>query len=429
MSSPSAVAAELLAAARRNHLLQLCLGSRDRDEESETDFQQAEDVDSEHEEHYNNTFTLADSDDEGVDEEDEAYNFDPEIVSELIKKGGYSIAELTEKFEAAMTEALERRLKGMASVEEFSSDNPYGHPTCEGDLEGRMTPPDFSDRTESFGMDAGMIASKLEEARQQAVARAHTRRSSVVNRDAISAAMAKAVTRHRRSLVAKAANLAPTKTSENNVEAIQRAMQGAHRRHRMSIAKAAETLEMVYGDANCNLDQVPDQLQLVQRAMEAARRRHRQSIAQAVTTVTCDETATDTSALQQRINEAVAEAYKRQNGDTGANGFLGWPEKQEQWVCQPTCSAHQQYADQPYELHHQERYGYQQQWYDCKGQEDCSQTYQQYVDQPYELQLQEQYVYQQCSYRQQWQTPHYDCKLQEDCSQSYGSWRAAWGSA
>eukprot|EP00933_Yihiella_yeosuensis_P044873 TRINITY_DN40153_c0_g1_i1.p1 TRINITY_DN40153_c0_g1~~TRINITY_DN40153_c0_g1_i1.p1 ORF type:complete len:618 (-),score=131.85 TRINITY_DN40153_c0_g1_i1:571-2346(-) len=349
----------------KNKFLQLCLGASDDADQVELGFQEFEGFYGEDEEidgceevskkgsseEGAAVFTMAmdDSDEEEEwnsdnedDDLDDAYNFDPEMVAELLKKNaGCSMSELTEKFQEAMAQALERRLNGKGwtptKQSEFSIDNPYTRPDCTGDLDGLMTPPEEPAPV----VDAATVAEKLESARKEAIARSRARRSSVVKKDAIADAMAKAVSRHRRSIVSKASSLMDSTATKGSTSAedmqaqIQNAMQGAKKRHRLSICKAAETLDIAGIDGSSqSSSEVNNKLGLVQQAMEAARARHRRSIAEAVSNVTQSSSELSSSAaefkpkpalsadaesftppsIQAQIQGTIASAYQRQHG-------------------------------------------------------------------------------------------------------------------
>jgi len=246
-----------------------------------------------------NMFAIDDSDDEAHGDDDEledAYNFEPEKVADILKRNVCTMAELTEKFQEAMADALDRRLKNeqwshlsQSHLSTVPSNNPYpaqagceNRPDCVGDVTGRMTPPEGVGTATDLGPGAETVAQKLEQVRQEEMGRQRLR-SSVVKREAISQAMDQAVSRHRRSLVAKASKL--EETSGQAHDKIQMAMKDAQRRHRLSISKAAETLDAA-GLEDQDDARVGETFSMVCKAMEEARLRHRRSISEAVRKVT-----------------------------------------------------------------------------------------------------------------------------------------------
>eukprot|EP00913_Durusdinium_trenchii_P010296 g9657.t1 len=90
-------------------------------------------------------FALDDSDDDGSgldDDDDEweledAYNFDPEKVAELLKKGGeINEEQLVETLQEGMAEAMLMRMNVFEDPEQEAL-----RPDCQGEVDGRMTPP------------------------------------------------------------------------------------------------------------------------------------------------------------------------------------------------------------------------------------------------------------------------------------------------
>eukprot|EP00931_Biecheleriopsis_adriatica_P099107 TRINITY_DN7339_c0_g2_i1.p1 TRINITY_DN7339_c0_g2~~TRINITY_DN7339_c0_g2_i1.p1 ORF type:complete len:578 (+),score=164.09 TRINITY_DN7339_c0_g2_i1:59-1735(+) len=317
---------------------------------------------------------MADSDDSECedDEEDEdiedAYNFDPEMVAEMLRHKGFTMAELTEKFQESMAQALERRLVEKSAQSADNQANDETRPDCQGDVDGRMTPegcmtpPTHGPSSCQGSPEASFVAERMERAKQEAIAR-KGRRSSAVKRDAIQEAMSQAVSRHRKSLVSQASKLedqTPTKIKE--------AMTQAQKRHRLSISKAAETLDAA-GLGEQDGEQVSEQLEMVQKAMEEARRRHRRSIAEAVEKVVgmsasatpftpepkMSASATpfqpqqqQQSAIQDRINNVIAAAHMRQHDDVPPGFGTAAAYNQGTMNCSPgtwnSCTADNQYG-------------------------------------------------------------------------------------
>ncbi|CAE8647625.1 unnamed protein product [Polarella glacialis] len=334
--------------------LQMCLGSVDSElgdiSDTGSDFDEVEEP-GKTDSGAHQVFAMAmdDSDDEycseaGSDDDlDDAYNFDPDKVADLLKNG-CSQAEISEKLQEAMAKSLERRLEETwvpSARDQLSLDNPYGYaventrPTCEDDLAGRMTPPREPSPERSAVVDSADVATRFAQAQAAAAARnGRGRRSSAVRRDAIQTAMAEAATRHRRSIVAKASATVGADAEESAVSKIQEAMQSAQKRHRQSICKAAEALECA---GMADHPEVADKLGMVQKAMEDARRRHRRSIAEAVcfveqtphlsaaATVFVPKTGAELS-VQERIQQAVAAAHQRARGEACLPG-QGWANK------------------------------------------------------------------------------------------------------
>eukprot|EP00441_Pelagodinium_beii_P004043 CAMPEP_0197708868 /NCGR_PEP_ID=MMETSP1338-20131121/128170_1 /TAXON_ID=43686 ORGANISM="Pelagodinium beii, Strain RCC1491" /NCGR_SAMPLE_ID=MMETSP1338 /ASSEMBLY_ACC=CAM_ASM_000754 /LENGTH=530 /DNA_ID=CAMNT_0043292799 /DNA_START=60 /DNA_END=1652 /DNA_ORIENTATION=- len=385
MSAAQINAAETKAASQDSNraFMQLCLGEKipedlaladleedffavdEEDEQAPTDptgptqFAMGDDSDGEFD-------AVAEGSDSDVDDEiEDAYNFDPDMVADLLKKRGCTMAELTEKFQESMAQALERRLKEKTEPEE----NPYNweeSPECTGDVDGLMTPEET--KASPVGSpDAKTVAEKLEQAKQEAIAR-KGRRSSAVKRDAISAAMDQAVSRHRKSLVSFAAQVEESgdKTKEN----ISQAMSSAQRRHRLSISKAAETLDAA-GFGDHDEAEVQDKLSMVQKAMEEARKRHRRSIAEAVEKVTGMSAAAapfmppsslkkdaaefnPQSAVQDRIQEAIAAAHQRKQHESCPPGYEGSGTAMGSWNQAPS------YDESSYNQNSYQQSGYEQ---------------------------------------------------------------------
>lgn len=338
-----------------NQFLNLCLGSHRADNgellgiDDDDDFWSAQEDEDEFGECDGDAgaasfFALADSDSE-EDEDDaeleDAYNFDPEICAQLLKHNRFTMEELTEKFQESMAQALERRLNVqtcLSSNTESGADGPYesveDRPDCQGDVDGRMTPPKahpgcMTPPVETMATHAGpdeqAVAEKLEHAQQRAPF-GRARRSSVIKQDAIQEAVSKAVSRHRRSLLCKVSE----KNEEGELASPEGkshvALKSAQKRHRLSILKAAETLDA----ASLDEDEaaVGKKLQMVHKAMEEARRRHRQSIAEAVQNVTgkpAEQSSKSVSGMsaeatpfhpeqciRDRIQTAIASAHRRQ---------------------------------------------------------------------------------------------------------------------
>jgi len=343
----------------------------------------------------------SDDDFDGEELED-AYNFDPDMVADLLKNRGCSMAELTEKFQESMAQALERRLK-----EKTEPPVVEDRPECTGDVDGLMTPPNETTASPIGSPDAKTVAEKLQQASQEAMAR-RGRRSSAVKRDAISTAMDQAVSRHRKSLVSFAATI--EETGDKTQDKISQAMSQAQRRHRLSLSKAAETLDAA-GFGDHDQAEVADKLTMVQKAMEEARRRHRRSIAEAVEKVTgmsptaaefkpspaqmsSDATPFNPS-VQDRIQQAIAEAKRRQddNCPPGYEGYGNQNQSVEQTGAWTTPSYDQSgYTQNGYEQSGYEaactgnsytQPGYDQSGYDQSGYDqsgyDQSATYQKYT--------------------------------------------------
>lgn len=336
-----------------NQFLSMCLGSHRAENGELLDIDDADDFWSAQEDEFGECddgdagaasfFALADSDsDEDEDAElEDAYNFDPEICAQLLKGNGFTMEELTEKFQESMAQALEQRLSAEVC---HSTDTECGanvpreyvkdRPDCQGDLAGRMTPPKanpgyMTPPVEAIaahvGPDEQALGEKLEQAQQKAPS-GRARRSSVIKQDAIQEAVSKAVSRQRRSLLSK--------VSETNEEGDLPTLEGksrlalhsAQKRHRLSLLKAAETLDA----ASLDEDEAAasKKLQMVHKAMEEARRRHRQSIAVAVQNVTgksAEQPAKPISGMsaeatpfnpeqciRDRIQTAIAAAHRRQ---------------------------------------------------------------------------------------------------------------------
>lgn len=326
-----------------SQFLRMCLGGHRADDgrlldiDDDDDFWSTQDDDGEEFGECAEFFAMADSDgeeDEDADLED-AYNFDPDICAQLLKRNSFTMEELTEKLQESMVQALERRLNAQTdAIECCAAAGPHEsmeeRPDCQGDVAGRMTPPldhpgsmtppvDVSTHT---GPDEQTVAEKLEKAQHRA------RRSSVIKRDAIQDAMSKAVSRHRRSLLSKVSEKNEDGSRAASPEGkIGVAMQNAQKRHRLSILKAAETLDVARLDDEDDAA-VSKKLQMVHKAMEEARTRHRRSIASAVQNITGavaeqpSEPVSGMSAearpfhpeqcIQLRIQNAIASAHRRQ---------------------------------------------------------------------------------------------------------------------
>eukprot|EP00931_Biecheleriopsis_adriatica_P099106 TRINITY_DN7339_c0_g1_i1.p1 TRINITY_DN7339_c0_g1~~TRINITY_DN7339_c0_g1_i1.p1 ORF type:complete len:559 (+),score=145.49 TRINITY_DN7339_c0_g1_i1:65-1678(+) len=395
--------------------------------------------------------------DEDEDEDiEDAYNFDPEMVADLLKQKGFTMAELTEKFQDSMAQALERRLAEKSATADNQA-NDATRPDCHGDVDGRMTPdgcmtpPTHGPSSCQGSPDPSIVAERMERAKQEAINR-RGRRSSAVKRDAIQEAMSQAVSRHRKSLVSQA-----SKMEDQTPTKIQEAMTQAQRRHRLSISKAAETLDAA-GLGEQDGQEVSEQLEMVQKAMEEARRRHRRSIAEAVEKVTgLSASATPFTpepkmsasaspfqpqhqpqqqhAFQERINEAVSSAYRRQEQDvppgfggnaaysqgamnTWSNGSAAWSPSQSDCAA---WSPQANYAAQNSPGYEQASPGYGQAYSDCR-QQSYNQT--EYGQLNYE-----QSSYEQSGYGQTWHGSYQNqgaCSApdqwQGDATASHGGW-------
>jgi len=238
---------------------------------------------------------------------------------------GFTMEELTEKFQESTAQALERRL----NIECCATDVEE-RPDCQGDLVGRMTPPKTQQGCMTPpeevlthpGPDEQTVAEKLEKVQHRA------RRSSAIKRKSIQEAVSKAASRHRRSLLTKVFEKTEegTLASPESNATIDLAVQTAQKRHRLSILKAAETLDAASLD-NEDDATVSKKFQMVHKAMEEARTRHRRSIASAVqniTAVIAEQPSKQVSGMsaeampfhpehciQQRIQSAIASAHRR----------------------------------------------------------------------------------------------------------------------
>lgn len=302
------------------------------------------------------------------------------MVAEILKQKDCTVAELTEKFQESMAQALERRLiEQTCPAQECNEDRP----DCEGELDGRMTPPAGCmtppETSASAGPDAKIVADKLEQARRGRRSSAVARRSSAVKRDAIQEALNKAVSTHRKSLASKVfEKVEEGSLSSSAEEKINLAMQTTHKRHRLSLSKAAETLDAA-GLNDDDEEKTSEQLEMVHKAMEEARRRHRRSVAEAVQKVTGlsataqpfepvpgmkagAEPFEPKQYIQDRIQSAIAAAHVRQFDEShgfeskqpGASSQQTWGQDSSGW----TETQSQQFAGD--QLHMQGASGYEQ---------------------------------------------------------------------
>lgn len=212
------------------------------------------------------------SDDDEWDLED-AYNFDPERVAELLKNGSYNEEELVETIQEGMAEAM---LQRMNLIED--ADLEATRPDCSGDVDGRMTPPPKEkDQDAATPPDPKVLASKIENVKDG------RRRSSMGGRRNINDAVRTGAARTRKSIACIASS--KTATGEDKAK-IELAAEMTTKRHRMSLHKAAEITDMAgLGDE----EGIADKLRAIQRAVLTARCRHRATVATAVKETICGE--------------------------------------------------------------------------------------------------------------------------------------------
>jgi len=250
----------------------------------------------------------------GSDDDDEwdledAYNFDPERVAELLKKGNYNEEELVETIQEGMAEAM---LERMNLIDD--PDLEATRPDCSGDVDGRMTPPPKGkDQDAATPPDPKVLASKLENVKEG------RRRSSIGGRRNINDAVRTGVARTRKSI----ACIASSKTAAGEDKAkIELAAEMTTKRHRMSLHKAAEITDMAgLGDED-DL-QLKETLLTLQKAVMKARGRHRATVATAVKETICGE------------EEPEAEEEKAKsdsNGDTATGSKEGAPKAAPKFV-------------------------------------------------------------------------------------------------
>ncbi|CAJ1455719.1 unnamed protein product, partial [Effrenium voratum] len=149
-------------------------------------------------------YTMDDSDDDmsGLDDDydlEDAYNFDPATVAELLKKGEINEEQLVETLQVGMAEAMLTRM----AAEQEDPDKEAARPDCQGALEGRMTPPCGGANFEAPSPpDPKELADKLQGAR---------RRSSMSGRSALSDALRSNTAKTRRSIACAARKLSDRK--------------------------------------------------------------------------------------------------------------------------------------------------------------------------------------------------------------------------
>ncbi|CAK9066089.1 Phosphopyruvate hydratase, partial [Durusdinium trenchii] len=186
-------------------------------------------------------FALDDSDDDGSgldDDDDEweledAYNFDPEKVAELLKKGGeINEEQLVETLQEGMAEAMLMRMNVFEDPEQEAL-----RPDCQGEVDGRMTPPPRpADFEAQSPLEPKALAEKLD-----STLSAGRRRSSIGGRRNLNEAVRTTTAKTRKSI----ACIASSKLASADDKAkIQQAADSTTKRHRMSLCKAAETLDI-----------------------------------------------------------------------------------------------------------------------------------------------------------------------------------------
>jgi len=232
-------------------------------------------------------FAMDDSDDDGDDDDDEsedwdledAYNFDPERVAELLQRGNVTEEELVETIQVGMAEAMIQRLAQEDPEAEAA------RPDCQGDLTGRMTPP-----AQPTAFDANTPPDPKELANKLEKVPGRARRSSMVRRGALDEAARSAAKNHRKSI----AGIQKSKLIDDdaNKDSILQAVANTRKRNRLSICKAVETLEAAGLGDEPDKEAVAQQLEMVQKCLLEARKKHRDTVAKvAMETVSGGEPA------------------------------------------------------------------------------------------------------------------------------------------
>eukprot|EP00435_Cladocopium_sp_Y103_P011225 s1012_g2.t3 len=256
-------------------------------------------------------FELNDSDNEssglGSDDDDDewdledAYNFDPEKLAELLQKGEVDEEELVESMQESMAEAMMLRMNVEDSTVEAE------RPDCTGTLDGRMTPPakDAKDFDAATPPDPKVLAEKLE--------MKDRRRSSIAGRRNINDAVKTHTARTRKSIACIAAE--KTAAGEDKAK-IDLAAEKVTTRHRKSLCKAAETLDMA-GMGDLGPEAVNEWLKKISKCLMVARGRHRMTVAAAVKETICGES--DEEETKTAKAEGSEEAKGSQDGPESAS--------------------------------------------------------------------------------------------------------------
>eukprot|EP00931_Biecheleriopsis_adriatica_P062165 TRINITY_DN37438_c0_g1_i1.p1 TRINITY_DN37438_c0_g1~~TRINITY_DN37438_c0_g1_i1.p1 ORF type:complete len:535 (+),score=163.81 TRINITY_DN37438_c0_g1_i1:75-1607(+) len=299
------------------------------------------------------TFSLGLSDAEDLSEDDadleDMFDFDPEKLAELMNKGASS-AELADHLEVEYAAALERRLMPKEALEDSEA---LGPQLDMGDLQSLMTPEQVTPvvtPTNASGRRDEDTAVAAEETLQESCHRSQerARRSLAVQHRASAAqrrdSAAQAVEAFGRKSLASMQCL-DLQEQQAVVGAVQAAARRSSNRHRRSVTKAVEVLEEVAVASSRPLEKWPEEqveakVEVVQEAMAEAYKRHRRSITEAVQNVVssgsaaavADASAKD-SLVEDRIQQAVAAAYQRQQWDCAEAATESWAE--EQWQSFP----------------------------------------------------------------------------------------------
>eukprot|EP00929_Paragymnodinium_shiwhaense_P114024 TRINITY_DN8232_c0_g1_i1.p1 TRINITY_DN8232_c0_g1~~TRINITY_DN8232_c0_g1_i1.p1 ORF type:complete len:682 (+),score=218.44 TRINITY_DN8232_c0_g1_i1:121-2166(+) len=229
---------------------------------------------------------MSDSDGESIDSIEEEYDFDHDIIADLVRKHACSDKErLTEAFEMAMASAFESKLvekvkrKMKKKVESAEDDSAPAADPASYDVEGYMTPPlnEDADVVEHKAVSPREVAKSLDEAAVKANRRRSSMAAMKTGTDPLAQAMRHAAQRHRKSVTARL-----SVGGGHGEEAGDGKMKEACRRHRQSLCKVAEVLEDAGVADNAKDAELDKKMAFVQKAMEDALRKHRQSIVRAV---------------------------------------------------------------------------------------------------------------------------------------------------
>ncbi|CAE6923386.1 Eno2 [Symbiodinium natans] len=248
-----------------------------------------------------------DDNDSDVDSEEwdleDAYNFDPERVAELLKNPDVSEEDLVESLQETMAEAMILRMTAEDPDVEAS------RPTCQEDISGLMTPPAQPATFDATTPDPKELSKKLEQVPGR------VRRSSINRRGALDDVAKSAVKNHRKSIACIAS--AKMGSDEGNKDKIQQALTNSKKRHRMSMCKAVEMLDLAGFRDEEDKEVVSNKLETLQKCVLKARALHRQTVAKvALETVGGDLLPASELA---KAGEGTAEASKDGNAKASSS--------------------------------------------------------------------------------------------------------------
>jgi len=283
--------------------------------------------------------SFSDDGDEGVDDLEDMFDFDPARLAKLVENGA-GVKELTEHLQEEYAGALEERLCQNEKerikphlLEEVVTGEAMGDVASL--MTPTVTPTGAAKPLADLENQDGTCRSSVEERKRRSLAIQH--RPSAAQRGEAAVQIMESF--GRRSL----ANVegASPEEQEQLADAVAQAVRRASNRHRRSVTKAAEVLEEVAEASDIPLEKwseqkIDSQVELIQSAMDEAYKRHTHSITEAVQSVTSGAKVqekpsnTDSANVQDRISKAVAAAYERRGAD---NSWYpqDWPQEHWQW--------------------------------------------------------------------------------------------------